>query len=161
MQLQQRRNTMQRSHRRSSPSPIRTRATSHGTSVPLKCLWIRSWYGMVVQLTSLGSFTISGTATAPMIFSISALIAWPVRSARFIYQKIRRKRSFSKLKRTCCDCVRIFPWPTRNSQLWKMDIPHTNNYSQSWRTYRRQQDRLPSNSAESISCNCKWVNSHR
>src|SRR6267142_7020744 len=94
-----------------------------------------------------------------MIFSISALIAWPVRSARFIYQKIRRKRTFSKLERTCCDCVRIFLWPTRNSQLWKMDLPHTNNYSQSWRTYRRQQDRLPGNSAESISCNCKWVNS--
>jgi hypothetical protein len=46
MQLRQRRNTMQRSHRRSSPSPIRMRATSHGTSVPLKCLWIRSWYGI-------------------------------------------------------------------------------------------------------------------
>src|SRR6266436_5745251 len=159
MQLRQRRNTMQRSRRRSSPSPIRMRATSPGTFVPLKCLSIRSWCGRVVPPTSLGSFTISGTATAPMIFSISALIAWPVRSARFIYQKIRRKRSFSKLKRTCCDCVRIFRWPTRNSQLWKMDLPRTNNYSQSWPTYRRQQNRLPDNSAESISCNCRWVNS--
>jgi len=26
-------------------------------------------------------------------------------------------------------------------------------------TYRRQQDQLPGNSTESISCNCRWVNS--
>ena len=159
MQLQRRRNTMQRSRRRSSLSPIRMRATSPGTFVPSKCLSIRSWCGMVVLPTSLGSSTISGTATARMTFSTSALIEWPARSARFIYQKIRRKRNFSKLKRICCDCVRIFRWPTRNSQLWKMDLPRTNNYSQSWPTYRHQQDQLPGNSAESISCNCTWVNS--
>jgi hypothetical protein len=91
----------------------------------------QGWCGTVVLLTSRGSSTISGTVTARMIFSISALIAWPVRSARFIYQKILRKLSFLKLKRTCCDCARIFRWPTRNSRLWKMDLRRTNSYSQS------------------------------
>ena len=159
MQLRQRLNTMQRSRRRSSPSPIRMRATSHGTSVPSKCFSIRSWYGTVVQPTSLGSSTISGTATARMIFSISAHIAWPVRSARSIYQRIQRKRSFSKPKQTSCGCARTFRWAMRNSQRWKMDLPHTNNYSQSWPTSRRQQGRLPGNSAKDISCNFRWVNS--
>ena len=112
---------------------------------------------MVMPPTSLGSSTISGTATARMTFSISALIAWPVRSVRFIYQKIRRKRSFSKLKRTCCDCARIFRWPTRNSRLWKMDLRRTNSYSQSWPTSQRQPDRRPANSLVGTSCNCRWV----
>jgi hypothetical protein len=77
----------------------------------------------------------------------------------FYLPKDSTKGSFWKLKRTWCDCARIYRWPTRNSQLWKMDLPRTNNYSQSWPTYRRQQDRLPGNSAESISCNCRWVSS--
>ncbi len=47
----------------------------------------------------------------------------------------------------------------RNSQLWKMDLPRTNNYSQSWPTYRRRQDRLPGNSTEDSSCNWGQVNS--
>src|SRR6266480_838493 len=55
---------------------------------------------------------------------------------------------------TTCGCARIFRWPTRNSQLWKMDLPRTKNYSKSWPPYRRQQDRLPGSSAERISYNC-------
>ena len=159
MQLRQRRSTMQRSLRRSSPSPIRMRATLHGTFAPLKCLSIRSWCGMVVPPTNLGSSTISGTATARMIFSISALIAWPVRSVRFIYQRTQRRRSFSKPKQTCCDCARIFRWPMQSYPPWKMGWLRMSNCLRSWPTYRRQQDRRPGNSAESISCSCRWVNS--
>jgi hypothetical protein len=49
----------------------------------------------------------------------------------------------------------------RNSQLWKMDLLHTNSCQQRWPTYRPQQDRLPDNSADSIWCNCRWVNNRQ
>jgi hypothetical protein len=86
-----------------------------------------------ILLTSHGSSTISGTATARTISSISARIAWPVRSARFIYQRTRRKRSYSKPRQTCCAYARIFRWPIRNSLLM-------NSCLRNWPTYRRRRD---------------------
>jgi hypothetical protein len=101
----------------------------------------------------------NGMATAPMISSINVLTAWRVRSVRFICQRRQRRPSFSRPKPTCCGCVRTFRWLTRKSLRWRMDSLPTKSCCQSWPTYRRRQDRLPGNSAESISCNCRWVNS--
>jgi hypothetical protein len=105
--------------------------------------------------------TTSAMATARMTSLISVRIVWLARNARFIYQRTRRKRSFSRRKRTCCGCARTFHWETRNSLLWKMDSPHTKSCCQSWPTSRLPQGRLPGNSAENISCDCGAVNSQR
>jgi len=49
----------------------------------------------------------------------------------FYLPKDSRSRRSSRPRQIYCDCARIFRWPTRNSQLWKMDLPRTRNYSKS------------------------------
>jgi hypothetical protein len=124
-------------------------------SVPSKCMLIRSRFGLAAAAPSRGNSTTSATTIARMTFSISVLIAWPVRSARFISHRTRRKPNFSKPKQIFSVCARTFHWPRRNSQLWRKDLPRTNNYSQSWRTSRRQQDRRRGNSRPDVWCNWK------
>src|SRR5258706_6447118 len=94
-------------------------------------------------------------ATAPMIFSISALIAWHARGVRFIYQRNRPKLSFSKPKRTFYVCAKTFHWPMLNSLLWKRASVPMSGCLRHWLTCRRQGDLRRGNSRPDVWCNWK------
>ena len=63
--------------------------------------------------------------------SSSALTGWHALNAHSIFLRTPRSRRSSRPRQIYCDCARIFRWPMRNSQLWKMDLPRTKNYSKS------------------------------